>query len=263
MPIHDVQAIDVHAHYGTVNTASNEFRNHLTSADAPTVILRARASNIRTTIVSPLLGLDGRNSIAGNEEAARIVAQRDGLLQWVIIDPRVDETYKQADQMLKQPKCVGIKIHPESHEYYIRDHARVIFEFAAAQHATVLTHSGCLHSMPEEIVPFANEFPEMTLILAHIGNGYDGDHTHQARAIQASKHGNVFADTSSAQNIIPGLLEWVVREVGAERVLFGTDTPLYSVPMQRARVDGAEFSDEEKSAILRDNSVRLFGLDLQ
>ena len=262
MSIHDIQAIDVHAHYGPANFVDNELHNRCSSADAPTVLQRSLDSNIQYTIVSPLLGLYvGYDVITANEEAAKIAAETEGLLQWVIIDPRNKKTYEQAERMLELPKCVGIKVHPESHHYYMVDHAREIFEFAARHQAIVLTHSGCPHSLPEPMIPFINDYPEITVIVAHIGNGYDGDHTHQARAIQASKHGNVYADSSSAQNIIPGVLEWTVKEVGADRILFGTDTPVYSVPMQRARVDYAEFSDEEKRIILRDNSMKLFGLE--
>ena len=262
MSIHDIPAIDVHAHYGTVNWGNHDLYNHFVTADAPTVLQRSLDSNIQYTIVSPLLGLRmGYDVIAANVEAAKIMAETEGLLQWVIIDPRIQQTYEQAEEMLKLPKCMGIKVHPEAHGYYMVDHARTIFEFAARHQAAVLTHSGCLHSLPEAMIPCANDFPQITLILAHIGNGYDGDPTHQARAIQASKHGNVYADSSSAQNIIPGLLEWTVNEVGAERILFGTDTPVYSVPMQRARVDYAELSDQQKQLILRDNSRKLFGLE--
>ena len=84
--------------------------------------------------------------------------------------------------------------------------------------------------------------------------------THQVRAIQQSRKGNVYADTSSARSILPGLIEWAVREVGADRVLFGTDTPLYHTAMQRTRIEHADLSDEVKRQILRDNAVRLFGI---
>ena len=88
----------------------------------------------------------------------------------------------------------------------------------------------------------------------------EGMPTHQVRAIQASKHGNVFVDTSSAQNIIPRLIEWAVREVGADRLLFGTDSPLYFAPMQRARIDSADITDQDKRLILHDNAARLLKL---
>ena len=101
----------------------------------------------------------------------------------------------------------------------------------------------------------------MKLILAHIGCGWDGDLGHQVRAIQKSRHGNVFADTSSARSIVPGLIEWAVREIGADRVLFGTDTPLYHAAMQRARIESADLADADKRRILKENAVRIFSLN--
>jgi predicted TIM-barrel fold metal-dependent hydrolase len=77
------------------------------------------------------------------------------------------------------------------------------------------------------------------------------------RAIQASKHGNVLADTSSSWSILPGLIEWAVGEVGADRILSGTDTPAYFAPSQQARIDRADLTDSEKRMILCDNAKRL------
>jgi hypothetical protein len=260
--IASVFAIDVHGHYGTYIQADKDpLYNQMMTGDAAEVVRRASAVNVGLTIVSPLLALLPRfqaNAAAGNEEAARIVAQTPGLKQYVVIDPRRPETYAQADAMLKQPQCVGIKLHPEEHGYPIRDHAAPLFEFAAVRKAIVLTHTSEQNSLCEDFVPWANKFPEVQLILAHIGCGWDGDITHQVRAIQKSQHGNIYADTSSARSIMPNLIEWAVQEVGAERVLFGTDTPLYSTAMQRARINHADLSDADKRLILRDNAVKLF-----
>ena len=174
--------------------------------------------------------------MAGNEDARRAVEETEGLLQWVVVHPGQPATFEQVREMLKSPKCVGIKIHPEEHCYAIAEHGRAIFEFAANLRAVILTHSGEPNSMPLDFVPFADDFPEVTLILAHLGNsGEAGESPElQVRAIQASRHGNVYVDTSSAQSILPGLIEWAVSEIGAERILFGTDTPLYFAPSQRA-----------------------------
>jgi hypothetical protein len=60
--------------------------------------------------------------------------------------------------------------------------------------------------------------------------------------------------------ITSGLLEWAVAEIGADRILYGTDTPLYFAPMQRVRVDNAEISDEDKRMILCENAEWLFNL---
>ena len=81
------------------------------------------------------------------------------------------------------------------------------------------------------------------------------------RAVQAAKHGNLWVDTSSARSILPGLIEWAVQEIGAERLLFGSDTPLYHVAMQRTRIEMAEISAEAKRLILREIPWNFFHLD--
>ena len=261
--IASISAIDVHGHYGVYTQLDKtDLFNQMASGDADEVVRRARQVNIGLTVVSPLSALLPRfkaDATVGNAEAARVVAQTPGLRQYVVIDPRRPATYSQADAMLKQPQCVGIKIHPEEHGYPIRDHAAALFEFAATRKAIILTHSSELNSLCDDFVPWANKFPEVQLILAHIGCGWDGDVTHQVRAIQKCQHGNVYADTSSARSIMPKLIEWAVKEVGANRVLFGTDTPLYCAAMQRARIDHADLSDADKRMILRDNAMNLFG----
>lgn len=265
-PIASLSAVDVHGHYGAYRQLDkSELVNRMMTGDAAEVVRRAAAVDIGLTIVSPLSALLPRcqaNAAVGNEEAAQIVARTPGLKQYVVIDPLRPETYGQADEMLKQPQCVGIKLHPEEHGYPIRDHAARLFEFAAERRAIVLTHSSEQNSLCEDFVPWADRFPEVRLILAHIGCGWDGDITHQVRAIQKGRCGNLYADTSSARSIMPNLIEWAVKEVGPERVLFGTDTPLYSTAMQRARINHADLSDTDKRRILRDNAVNLFGSKL-
>jgi predicted TIM-barrel fold metal-dependent hydrolase len=258
-----LQAIDVHGHFGLYDRGRPDIVNEFMTGDASVVVERARRANIWLTIVSPLEALLPRgrgDAVAGNRNAARMVAETPGLLQYVVIDPRVAETYRQAEEMLARPTCAGIKIHPEEHVYPIQEHGASIFEFAARHRAVVLSHSSEQNSLASELVVFANQFPEVRLILAHIGCGWDGDYTHQARAIQQSRHGNVYADTSSARSITPNLIEWAVREIGADRVLFGTDTPLYHASMQRVRIDHADLPDAQKRLILCGNAERLFGL---
>lgn len=259
-------AIDVHAHYGNFNRRNNELVDRFMTGDTGVITERARAARTRLSIVSPLLGLIPRgeaNAAEGNEEAIRLIPEVEELMLWVIIDPQRPETYEQAEEILPHPKCAGIKIHPEEHCYPITEHASAIFEFAAARRAVVLTHSGEERSLPEDFVPFADAHPEVTLILAHLGCGYDGDPSHQVRAIQQSRRGNMYVDTSSQKSIMPGLIEWAAAEIGPDRLLYGTDTPLYFAPMQRARIDEAELTDKEKRMILCENAERLLASKLE
>ena len=66
-PISQVQAIDVHAHYGDCVVADNEpLTSEFLTASAEEVARRARQAQIEWTVVSPLLGLFPR----GNADAA-------------------------------------------------------------------------------------------------------------------------------------------------------------------------------------------------
>jgi len=261
--ISELSAIDAHGHYGRYErVGTSTLKQQFMSGDPATVVARARQANTEYTIVSPMRSMMPRgeaDAVAGNAEAQRVVYEADGLLQWVVVNPLQPETFDQARRMLRVPKCVGIKIHPEEHCYPIVEHGRAIFEFAAEQGAVVLSHSGELNSLPKDFTPFVDDFPGVKLILAHLGHsGATGtSYALQVRAIQASKHGNVLTDTSSSLSITPGLIEWAVREVGAERILYGSDTPVYFAPSQRARIDQADLTDTEKRMILCDNARRL------
>ncbi len=265
MSADQIAAIDVHAHYGVYDRReTTALENQFMTGDAAVVVGRARQAHTALTIVSPLLGLfprGGADAVAGNEEAAEVVPRFPELRWWVIVHPLQPQTYEQARRFLATPQCVGIKIHPEEHQYPIAEHGTALFAFAAAQGAVVMAHSGDPLSAPAAYVPFADAFPAVQVILAHLGNGgAAGNHPDlQVKAIQASRQGNVYTDTSSARSLMPGLIEWAVGQVGAEKILYGTDTPLYFAPSQRARIDAAQLSEADKRLILCDNARRLLG----
>ena len=262
MIIRDVPAIDVHCHYGFYRTKEPSIWEEFQSADEQTVMRRLADSNIKCAVVSPLLGLSPRgdnDAVAGNIECREVCARNAPLFQWAVVDPRKPETFAQAEEMLKDRKCLGIKIHPEEHLYPIKEQGKKIFEWAARQGVIVQSHSGEERSNPLDYVEFANNYPNVKMILSHIGCGWDRDPTRQVRAIQAAKHGNIYSDTSSASSITPGLIEWAVREAGSEHIMFGTDTPCYFTAMQRARIDEAEMEEEHKLDILYRTALTVFG----
>lgn len=265
MKFSEIAAIDAHAHYGIYSGV--RMVHKFMSATAAEVVARARACGVERSIASPLSGLLPRgrsDAVAGNEAAFQEIPAQPGLLQYVIVNPLQPKTYEQARTMLREPWCVGIKIHPEEHCYRITDYGEELFAFFEDLGAPVMTHSGCPNSMPADFVPFADRHPGARVLLAHLGNGNGDEPEHrpdrQVRAIQACKHGNLWVDTSSAQSILPRLIEWAVAEIGAERLLFGSDSPLYHVAMQRARIEAAEIPEAAKRLILRDNALKFFDL---
>lgn len=263
MAIVDLQAFDVHAHYGEYTYDATPHAAWCMSGDAATVARRARDARTEFTVVSALKGLFPRgraSACVGNAEAADVIPRTPGLLFYAIVNPLERASFDQARELHRgNPHCVGLKFHPEEHRYPIVEHGRALFALAEELRAVVLVHSGEALSMPDDYIPFADDFPACKLILAHIGCGHDGRRDLQARAVQKSRRGNVWTDSSSMMSILPRNIEWTVEQVGPERVLYGTDTPLYFAAMQRARIDYAEIPDAHKRLILRDNAIGLFG----
>jgi uncharacterized protein len=257
----DLPAIDVHGHFGPYDAGADRLSDRWRGHGAEVVCRWARAASIGITVVSASRALmPYRGDVTrGNEEALAAVEQHAELRCWAVLDPQRRESYAQAEAMLKHPRCKGIKVHPTLHEYEIREHGDAIYEFAAAQRTAILTHSGGAGSFPEDFVALANHYPSVPLILAHLGNSPDGNLTRQVHAIKRAEAGNLYVDTSSAMSITPGLIEWAVAEIGADRILFGTDSPLYFPACQKARIEYAEIDDAAKRAILYGNAGRLLG----
>lgn len=254
-----MHAIDVHGHFGPYNRGTRALTDRMMSADIETVSRRALACDIRVTVVSAtraIIPYRG-DAVRGNEDAVTAAEQQDDIRFWVVIDPLRTETYEQADRLLAHPRCKGIKIHPHAHAYEIAHHGEAIFAFAGERKAVVLTHSGDPGSYPEDFLPFIDRNPGVNLILAHLGNSDDGGVARQVDAIKAARHGNVYVDTSSARSMFSGLIEWAVEEIGSDRILFGTDTPLYWSASQKARIETADICEEAKAAILFRNAVKL------
>lgn len=183
-----------------------------------------------------------------NEYLSQLVKEVDYLYQWVVVDPRDERTFEQAEVMLGAEKCVGIKLHPLNHKYGWEEFGDALFTFAARQKAIVQIHA--TEEDADHILPYADKYPDATFIMAHLGG--EG----HVNAIAGAKHGNVYVDTSGIKSYRNAVVENTVERVGSERILFGTDT--YAAGFQRGRIDYALISDEDKVNILRNNALKLF-----
>lgn len=149
--------------------------------------------------------------------------------------------------MLKNDKCVGIKLHPVCHKYSIEEFGDKIFSFANEKSAIVQIHP---EKEADYILPFANRYPNVNFIMAHLGG------IHHIEAVKNAKHENVYVDTSGFASIKNMLIEYAVSQIGSEHILFGTDT--YSAASQRGRIGFAMISQQDKENILLNNAKKLF-----
>ena len=181
-----------------------------------------------------------------NEYMHELAKKEDWIYQWVVIDPRQKETYKQAEKMLTSPRVLGIKIHPSYHGYSILDHGNELFAFANTHKAFVLMHPQYISEMPA----FADKYPDMKLIIAHLNSEEHID------AVAKARHGNIYVDTSAGGIGINNVLECAIKRIGSQKLIFGTDT--YSYAYQFGRIALADIPFEDKENILWKNATRLF-----
>jgi uncharacterized protein len=172
-----------------------------------------------------------------------------------------------ADQMAKGAK--GIKVHPVLQGFFPDDpRMHPMYDLCVEQHLTVLSHSGTTKGNPQWADPFAfagvmQAHPRLHLLLAHLG----GSSWHQVAEF-ADAFPTVSFDLCEiiAWTGAPGAptadeLGRLIRDIGADRVLFGTDFPWYEVDRTIDQLmDLPHLSEEQKLGILGQNAIDRMGL---
>ena len=130
-----------------------------------------------------------------------------------------------------------------------------ILEKAADLKVPVLAHAA-----PIPCVSAARRVPEATILMAHLGSGLGIGMDDWIQGIELAKtSSNVYVETCTSITSY-GQIEMAVRELGPERVIFGTDIPLLDPGVQKAKVTGSDVSEEDKQLILGQNMARILGM---
>jgi hypothetical protein len=111
---------------------------------------------------------------------------------------------------------------------------------------------------PITLDPVACHFPELKLIGIHVGVPWTDE-----MIMVANKHPNVFiiADAHSPK-YWPDSFVRFIDSYGREKVMFGTDFPVLSFERYRSEVDSLGLRPESRRLFLRENAIRIFGLNL-
>jgi uncharacterized protein len=197
-----------------------------------------------------------------NDETARVVGYAPGfLLGFCFLNPVLGEraVFREVERCIAGLGFRGIKLE-------ICNNARdacmePVMRAAERFGVPVLQHSWSqtnirqrsYHSDPEDTCLLARRHPNVRVIMAHLtGCGYRG--IMAARGID-----NLWIDTSGAAPEA-GLVEYAVAQLGAGRILYGSDLPIRDLPVAIGRITGADITPAAQQAILHDNAARLLGL---
>ncbi len=132
-----------------------------------------------------------------------------------------------------------------------------IAEWAVANDVVILQHEwlNARGNQPNESTPFdvvelARRHPRLQIVCAHTGGNWELG----IRAIRSTK--NVYSGLAGSDPT-NGYVEMAVRELSADRVIYGSDVGGRSFASQLAKVEGAAISDSDKKLILGGNLRRL------
>ena len=113
------------------------------------------------------------------------------------------------------------------------------------------------YSKPERLARVAEQFPKQIFIGAHFG-GYQAWDESEKYLIGKE---NVYIDTSSSLFVLtPEYAAELIRRHGAERVLFGTDYPMWDPTEEIERFMRMPLTEEEREMIFAKNLERLLDL---
>jgi predicted TIM-barrel fold metal-dependent hydrolase len=164
----------------------------------------------------------------------------------------------------------GLKLHPMLGHYFPDDHSLwPLYEYAQKREVPLIFHGGksmespnVQYAHPNRFKEVLKDFPHLQIVVAHLGLDFWDDSVDLAGSFE-----NVSFDTSmalSGHGSAPVLSDQealeLVRRIGCERVLFGTDFPWGSAVEDLDRIGRLGLSGEEKEAILCGNAKRVLGL---
>lgn len=248
-----VPVIDPHSHIVGDNKAVNDCV--MLGGDYKPLYEKMSRLGIDTTITAPWIGVQ-YDGIKANEEVLEANSSiPSGFLGYsccnVNYPEEIEETIKYHE---KYPDVfVGIKPYPPYQKFNLTDDiCAPWFEYADKHNLMALIHADG-PEYAEAVDILSDRYPNITFILAHSGASYT---IARKNSEVAKKHDNVVLDityTSTAR----GMIEFLVNEVGADKVLFATDMPMRDPAPQLGWVCYADISLEDKKKILAENIISI------
>lgn len=192
-----------------------------------------------------------------NDEVLEAIAcNPQRVLGFVYVNPQYErESLAEIDRCVRDGPMVGVKlwVAMACSQPPLDSITRRAGELGVPifQHTYFRTGPNLAHeSTPADLATLAGRHPQVSFIAGHTGNDWERG----IRAIRAAK--NVLADVSGCDPCA-GMVEMAVRELGAERVVFGSDAAGRSYASQLGKIYGADIPLAAKRLILRDNLRRL------
>lgn len=154
----------------------------------------------------------------------------------------------------------GIKLHPSCDRIRITDRlVRPFLDFAEGENLPVIVHCGRWQEMSSYAfaLEVASAHPEVSFILSHMGGDTPELEMATIQDTKAARLANVSLGIEGVREY--WAVERAIEELGAERVIFGSDYPLGHPRMYLGLVDALRISGDQRAQVLGGNMLRLLG----
>jgi len=222
-------------------------------AKLPPDLASARRTDAEEQIRVDLIGRQQRR----NAWTCAVARENPGLVPYISLDPSMDGVTmvrEISDRVKEGAKGGPFAAYPPP--------VQLPFPLPIISHSGLAALLKEQHSRPANFVDVLRSFPGLTLVLAHMARGY----LDEAVEIMQT-YPNVYLDTSSAieGTYTPHMLSdeeavAMIRRVGPDRVLFGSDWPWFHPIKDAQRIDSLPLSAEEKRLVFYENAQRILKL---
>jgi len=191
--------------------------------------------------------LTAADFIAGNREVARYVEKSKGrFVGACVVNPLfIDEALKEIEYCKKQ---LGFNWVGELCNYVV-PYKYTIEEFELlVEQVTKLNMVLHVHATTEEMHYIIQKFPRATIVFPQFDDGGPFP-----RIELVAAHSNTYLETSGDGHDRVGILEYAVKAIGEDRILFGSDFTMNCPTTVLGRIQNAFLTDEQKQKILAGN----------
>ena len=257
LPTHkQLDEYDIWDSYFTPAFSSSRFDGDWVSAEIERTLPTLAMGRIKRACIFPHIGSTTSKEVLKPFErwpklllgmivlnASDVKGSLDALNRWVRDGPMLGVYFPSGP---RPEQCCA---HPNFH--------RLVERIAALQ-GVIMQHTWFItggkryggQSTPSEIAALATRYPETRFICAHAG----GEWEKGIRAVRSQS--NVLVETSGF-DATAGFIEMGVRELGAERIVFGSHLPSRSLGTELGKIVAAEVGEKEKRLMLGENYRRL------
>ena len=154
----------------------------------------------------------------------------------------------------------GVKLHPDIQQFKIDDYRMLkIYELCEGK-LPLLIHTGDHRydlSNPNRMMPILEIYKNLTVIGAHFG----GWSVWEEATEKLCKYKNFYVDCSSSlYAMTPQKAKELIMAYGTNRVLFGTDYPMWEPKAEIERFMQIDLTDKEREDILYNNAAKMFDI---